>query len=131
MEYLEKPLFNEPIAPYLDWIKMGHKTYEGRLASKAQEWKLHLGKRIKFYDQCNPKSWVLVEVTELLYFKDFGQTFDRLGSRLIPGKSKNEVILLYNELFKLDGEQVNDKYPCLNIIWYNVIAIGFKVIFYQ
>lgn len=97
MEYLEKPIQS----PYLDWIKSGQKTFEGRLKSKIDEWNLKIGMKIKFYDQDNKSLYVIVKVTSLLIFSDFGEAYDNLKDKLIPFKSRDEVIDLYNGLSKI------------------------------
>ncbi|ARF11816.1 hypothetical protein Klosneuvirus_2_252 [Klosneuvirus KNV1] len=114
--------------PYLDWIKSGEKVYEGRLKTKIEEWGLKIGRRIKFYDKENPDSWVLIDVTSLPTFADFGTAYDVLGSELIPHKTKNEVIKLYNDLFHNSDEKINDTEPSQMIKDKGVIAFGMRVI---
>lgn len=113
---------NPPDSPYLDQMKLGTKKYEGRLATKIKEWDLFIGKEMKFVDGNNPNSWILIRVTELLQFNDFGEAFDALGSELIPNKTKTEVVELYANLFcKSESE--------IRII--GVVAIGIEVIDYM
>lgn len=114
--------------PYLDWIKSGEKVYEGRLKTKIQEWGLKVGKRIKLYDKENQDSWVLIEVTSLQTYSDFGVAYDVLGSELIPYKTKKEVIKLYNDLFHNQDEKFSDNEPSQMIKDRGVVAIGMKVI---
>lgn len=120
MEYLEKPIQS----PYLDWIKSGQKTFEGRLKSKIDEWNLKIGMKIKFYDQDNKSLYVIVQVTSLLIFSDFGEAYDNLKDKLIPFKSRDEVIDLYNGLF--DSKMIKD--IGVVCIGFKVVCIGFKII---
>lgn len=119
--------------PYLDQIKSGEKRYEGRLKTKIQEWGLKVGQRIKFYDKENPDSWVLVEVSHLKIFSDFGVAFDELGSSLLSHKTRNEVIQIYNNIYKDEKEDVTKgkDEPTNNIKKNGVVAIGVKVITYR
>lgn len=137
LPFISKPIKNPPSDPYLDWIKFGttenvFKKYEGRLQNKIIEWNLKIGSRIKFYDQDNPESWVLVEVTGLPTFSDFGAAFDALGQELIPERTREQVIALYNGLFHYPDENL-DKLNKENatsrmIREMGVVAIGFSVI---
>ncbi|QKF94837.1 PUA-like superfamily [Fadolivirus algeromassiliense] len=130
--FLSKPIQNPKETPYLDWIKSEEKEFEGRLQTKIGEWGLKKGLRIKFYNQENPDSWVLIEVTDLPTFPDFGAAFDVLGSKLIPGKTREQVVALYNGLFHdpdEDVETLNRKSePSRMIQRHGVVAIGMKVI---
>jgi ASC-1-like (ASCH) protein len=110
-------------------IKSKEKMYEGRLVTKIDEWNLEGGSRIKFYDEDNVESWVLVEVTELLIFDSFGSAFAWLGSKLIPGEtSKDEVIDLYNELFHYPDEELVKGKTSKMILDNGAMAIGFKIV---
>lgn len=121
-----KQIQNPPDKPYLDWIKSGKKVYEGRLQTKIVEWDLFVGKKIKFYE--SDDSWVICLVTALLTYADFGDAYDDLGEALIPGgKTRDEVVLLYNDIF---GD-VDDRYstiPCKLIRDHGAIAIGIRVV---
>lgn len=128
---LFKDIQNSKDTPYLDWIKSGEKTYEGRLKSKIQEWNLKIGQRINFYDKENSESWVLIEVISLPTFPDFGTAYDTLGSQLIPHKTKKEVIKLYNNLFHYTDEEISDTEPSQMIKDKGVVAFGLKVITYR
>lgn len=88
--------------PYLDQIRSGRKTYEGRLASKIDEWGLELGQFIKFYDEHNSDISVVVKVISLTKFPDFGTAFDEFGDKLIPDKTRNEVVQIYNDIYSPD-----------------------------
>jgi len=131
MDFIKKPIKNPKESPYLDWIKYGDKKYEGRLQSKIIDWNLSVGTIIQFYDEENPQSFVVVEITSLPLFDDFGMAFDELGSSLIPNKSRKEVVFLYNELFHYDGEKITENMPSKMIIDQGVVAIGFKIICVQ
>lgn len=156
MDCLMKPILNKCDAPYLEWIKSGIKQYEGRLQSKITDWDLSIDKfekvkfeKVKFekdkfekdkfkenkflilYDQDNPNNWVKCEITELLLFSDFGTAFDNLGDKLIPERSRNDVIHLYNKLFHYPDEypnEFNDGVTSKCIIDNGVVAIGLKII---
>lgn len=125
---LFKSIKNPRESPYLDWIKSGIKIYEGRLETKIQEWNLYVGKYIKFYDEEDPFSYVIVEVTSLPTFDDFGEAYDYLGEALIPGKNRNEVIHLYNSLFHYPDEIIRNNIPSRMIRENRVVAIGIEVI---
>jgi ASC-1-like (ASCH) protein len=127
-DILVKPIKNPADSPYFDWIKSGVKTYEGRLQNKIQEWNLKLGQKIKFYDQDNERSYVIVEVISLKLFFDFGSAFDALGSKLIPYSTREEVIDLYNCLFHYKHEQLQKAITSMMIQDYGVVAIGFRIL---
>lgn len=127
-EILEKPIQNLKENPYLDWIKCGKKKYEGRLKTKINEWDLKVGKKIKFYDQNDPTSFVIVEITSLPIFSDFGAAFDSLGKELIPGRTREEVVELYNGLFHYHDEILEKDKPSKMILNNEIVAIGFKLV---
>lgn len=104
---------------YLDWIKSGKKTYEGRLKIKIGEWGLHIGQYIKFVsnDSYGDNAYVIVQITELLIYPNFGAAFDELGEKLIPDKTREEVVELYDKLYSRDA-----------INHFGVVAIGIKVV---
>lgn len=118
---------NQNENPYLDWIKSGTKTYEGRTLNKIKDWGLFVGKQIKFFDKKNIDSYVICEVTELLHFDDFGQAFDALGEKLIPNRTRNEVIRLYNGFYE-PNNKYEDGITSDFIKGLKVVAIGVKVI---
>jgi ASC-1-like (ASCH) protein len=125
---LRKPIQNRVNTPYLDRIKYGDKQFEGRLLTKFKEWKLMIGKQMIFYDQDHHDSWVLIKITSLLIFPDFGVAFDTLGSKLIPGKNKSEVITIYNDLFHYDIEKIIQGETSKMINDIGVVAIGFDIL---
>jgi ASC-1-like (ASCH) protein len=100
--------------PCFEWIILNEKRYEGRLATKIKDWNLYIGKRIKFFtdDGC----YAIVEVTSLLTFTDFGSAFDELGSALIPERTREQVVEMYNEFFSEE-----------TIRQVGVVAIGFTL----
>lgn len=73
---------------------------------------------------------VTVIITELLLFEVFGQAYDVLGDKLIPGSNRNEVITLYNNLFHYQGEDVTilNNNTSRMISEQGVVAIGIRVI---
>jgi hypothetical protein len=125
---IEKPIQNPKESPYLDWIKSGIKKFEGRLKSKIREWNLEIRKEIKFYDQDNPNSFVIVRITSLKVFSDFGVAFDALGDDLIPGRTREEVIELYNRLNHYPNEVLITGIPSRMIQENGVVTIGFEII---
>ena len=134
MSFIQKPIQNPEDNPYLDWIKSGEKQFEGRLKTKISEWKLDVGKEIKFFDQSNENSWVLCKITSLYIFSDFGTAFDELGSTLIPGKTRDEVIKLYNDLFHYSDEiieEIKEGDSSKMIQTNGVVAIGVEIISYE
>ncbi len=129
MSYIRKEIQNPVESPYLDWIKMGNKIYEGRLKIKISKWCLSVGSRIQFYDKKNQDSYVLCEITSLKIFNDFGEAFDLLGEELIPNNTREQVIKLYNELFHYDDEIIENIVDSSRMIIDNgVVAIGLKVL---
>lgn len=125
-----KSIKNKPDNCYFDWIKDGSKTYEGRLKYKRDEteWNLYIGKKMYFYDEDNSDDMILIEITELLIFKNFEEAFDVLGSNLIPNRSKREIINMYNDLFHYEYEELYDGISSKMINDEEVVAIGFKII---
>ena len=118
MEFVDKHSIQNPSnSPFLDWIKNKDKMYEGRLKIKIKEWNLCIGKEIIFFDQLNPDSWAWVRVTSLHTFGDFGEAFDVLGSKLIPDRTRDQVVGLYDGLF---GE--------VAIKAHGVVVIGFELV---
>lgn len=126
----QKSIKNFPNAPYLDWIKSGEKQYEGRLKSKINEWNLRVGRCIKFFDKDNTDSWVFSEIISLQTYTDFGTAFDTLGSKLIPGKTRDEVVKLYNSLYHYHNENIDElaNSPSKMITDNGVVIIGLRVI---
>src|SRR3989344_9362955 len=126
---LSKPISNNPW-PCLRWIQQEEKTFEGRLRPKVIEWGLSVGTIMHFFDLTDPHSWVICRVTTLLEFKDFGEAFDALGSSLIPGHTKEEVIRLYNIFQKAEDEDLDilGSTPCRAIRENGVVAIGILVL---
>lgn len=125
---LEKPIQNPKETPYLDWIKSGKKKFEGRLMMKIKEWNLEIGKKIKFYDQDDKTSFVIVEVTGLPIFTSFETAFDALGETLIPERTREEVIEMYNNLFHYPDEILEPGKSSKMILDNGVVAIGFNLI---
>jgi len=127
---LSKPIKNKSDQCYFDWIKIGHKEYEGRLKNKIDEteWNLYVGKRMYFYDEDYPEDMLLVEIIELPTFNDFAEAFDVLGSKLIPDRSRRNVINMYNDLFHYDDEELFDGVTSKMIRDIGVVAIKFKII---
>lgn len=129
-----KPIQNKSDAQYLRWIMEGIKKYEGRLKTKISEteWGLFIGKEIKFFDMDYPDRWVIIKVSELLIFSNFGEAFDALGEKLIPYRTKNEVIDMYNKLFHYPDESLDilsENHMSSKMIMDNgVVAIGLSII---
>ena len=126
-QFLAKPIQNPTQSPYLDWIKSGKKRFEGRLRPKILEWKLSIGKQMVFFDPKQPDSWVLVKITQLLTYPDFGIAFDHLGSQLIPDRTRQQVVDLYNQLFHYPDEHFVENYPSQMIQDQGVVTIGFEI----
>lgn len=82
--------------PWLKYIQEGTKTYEGRLYREGWE-EIRLLDELTLY---NEDLEVRVLVTGLLYFNDFGEAFQELGEKLIPGcKSSAEASELYFQYY--------------------------------
>lgn len=108
--------------PYLNILRSREKKYEGRLASKIDEWNLEVGQLIKFYDPADPEIYTIA----LLKFPDFGAAYDQLGQRLLPGKTRAAVIELYNNIYHYPDEIVNSENSSKLIQDVGVVAIGFN-----
>lgn len=128
---LAKSIQNHPDAPCLDWLKSEVKVYEGRLFTKIKEWNLFVGKRMKFFDQDNAGSYIICEITGLLEFRDFATAFDTLGDKLVPGKTKSEVIDMYNKFFRHSTEILVPEITSKMILDAGVVAIGLKILYMQ
>ena len=125
---LSKPVRNSGWEKYYDWMKSGQKTYEGRLYSKIEEWDLYVGKIMYFYDQDFPDNKILVKIRSLPIYCNFDEAFYDLGFRLIPNRTKREVINMYNELFHYNDEKLLDGVTSKMINDHGVVAIGFIII---
>lgn len=98
--------------PWLDWIDVGLKKYEGRL--NREKWALmQVGDLIEFVDQNGKR--VLTYITNLKYYRDFVKAYDDLGSLLVPKENITsiEVAELYSKYFADSDIQK-----------YGVVAIG-------
>lgn len=124
---LVKSINNPADTPYLDWIKSGIKTFEGRLKTRVVDWDLHTGRIIKFVDTNDASSYAIVYVTHWHTFTDFGAAFDSLGESLIPFHDRTQVIAMYNKIFEPENTHV-DNVTCDTILRDGVAAIGFKLI---
>jgi len=69
---------------WLDEILSGRKVYEGRLATKIQEWDLDVGKQLIFYDDYE----IRVEVTDLKFYPNFVEAYHNLKSKLVPSEGQ-------------------------------------------
>lgn len=110
-----RQISNPAETPWLDWIESGIKTYEGRLNKEIWS-KLRVGDHIVFQTVDETKE-VEIIVTELRYYKDFGEAFNELGSKLVPIKDANvdDVKKLYNQFFTDD-----------DVAKYGVVAVGIR-----
>lgn len=114
---ISKHIANEQPYQWLDWIESGIKKFEGRL--NKGDWKdLKVGDKLSLFDD-NQKT-VIVEVTELRYFKDFVEAFNNLGKSLVPidNIQKEKVFEIYNKYFSTSDVQK-----------YGVVAVGIKPIY--
>lgn len=59
---------------YLDLIKTGHKTVEGRINSGGFS-NLQIGSKVKFFEGRNPKNFVVCEILEVNLFCRFQYLF--------------------------------------------------------
>lgn len=103
--------------PWLEWIASGSKTYEGRL--KRGLWgELSPGDKLMFH---SAQRRVLVEVTEILPFPDFGAAYASLKDKLIPAaagvRTEEQARQTYRQWF-LDGE----------VREFGVVAVGVKAL---
>ncbi len=69
---------------YLEFIKNGSKTVEGRIASATFR-NMKVGETIKFFDPKNPKNYVIVEVTHNNRYRTFRDMLQKEGvQNMIP-----------------------------------------------
>jgi ASC-1-like (ASCH) protein len=99
---------------YVEAISRGEKIYEGRLASKIIDWGLKIATAIQFYSTEDDHeerpiiSTVDTVVVGWRLYDDFGQAFDALGERLLPGiVFRDEAIRLYNTIYHDADEDVS------------------------
>lgn len=113
-------------------IKEGKKVYEGRLFDKKQEWQLEKGKRMYFYDKEYPECSIMIEVTTCEKFSDFGTMYDKLKEKLLPNKSKEEAINIYNNIYHYPDENVEElnskHHTSQKIKDIGALAIGFVLV---
>lgn len=117
---LTKDIQNPANTPFFDWVKAGRKTYEGRLGDKIKIWNLNIGGIIKFYEKGNIDNWVIVKITNLFTFKDFGMAYDFLGVQLMPELTREQVVEVYKEVFKNSLGTLKK---------HGVVAIGIEILY--
>lgn len=111
MKYLVN-IQNPTDTPWLDWIDIGLKKYEGRL--NREKWAMmRVGDLIEFVDPNNKR--VLTCITDLKYYRDFEQAYDDLGSLLVPKETVTSMEV---------GELYSQYFTETDIKKYGVIAIG-------
>ena len=111
-----KNIKNERNTPWLDWIRSGIKTYEGRLYK--DDWiNMNIGDIIIFTDGIR---LVKVKILCFRFFEDFESAFDMLGTRLVPigNCTREQVGIFYSNYFT---KQDINKYGvvCVNLIVIN------------
>jgi ASC-1-like (ASCH) protein len=92
-----KKISNTPEMPWLDLLKSGVKTVEGRIRDPESLWsKIEIGEIINFYTDTN-QDGANFQVRGLVYASDFDELDSLIGDKLIPsmirkdGKSANEI----------------------------------------
>ena len=120
----EKSIQNPPETPWLDWIKMGFKKFEGRVFFK--DWsKMKINDIIKF---THGEKKVEVIIVELKYYPNFVEAYQELDNQLVPGK----INLLTNVIENISEEDVKNMYLQYfmedDIKNYGVVAVGIKPI---
>lgn len=102
--------------PWLEYIKKGTKTYEGRL--NVSPWSdLKPKDKIIFFSD---KNELIVEITEILKFKSFGKAWHQLREKLIPAE--------FNIKTEKEADNLYGAFYINSIINKEVLAIGIKVI---
>ncbi len=84
---------------YLDFIKDGSKTVEGRIGSGAFR-NMKVGETIKFFDPKNPNNFVIVEVTQNNHYKTFRDMLVGEGvDKMLPDtKTVDEGVKIYERI---------------------------------
>lgn len=84
---------------YIELIKSGEKTTEGRINSGGLK-RLNEGDLVKFFDGKEPEFNVLCEITGIGRYKGFREMLEKEGfTTMIPdAKSINEAVNIYNRI---------------------------------
>jgi len=84
---------------YIDLIKAGQKTVEGRINSGGFT-KLLVGSKVKFFEGKNPKNFVICEITELNRYNTFREMLESEGvENMLPNiRSLEQGVRVYEEI---------------------------------
>ena len=96
-------------------IKKKTQLYLGVSGDKIDEWHIFKGKILVFVDKSKPTDWVIVRITSLKLFDDFGKMYDIYGELMLPNKTKRNAVDMYCSM-----------YP--NLKYHGALAIGFEII---
>jgi len=99
---------------YFDLIKTGKKTVEGRINSGSFQ-NLRVGSKIKFFEQNDPRNFLICEVIEINSYSSFREMLESEGvENMLPStKSLEQGVKVYEQIpgFKKRCE----KYGCLGL----------------
>ncbi len=114
-----KEVQNSEPQPWLDWIEVGAKKYEGRIFRGSWN-KIKVGDILNLYGGTKT---VKTRVTAIKRYKTFAEAYIALGSELvpIPNATVSEVAAFYAGLFKTDADVAD-------IEEFGVVAVGVQVI---
>lgn len=84
---------------YIDLIKAGQKTIEGRINSGEFQ-KLKIGNKVKFYEAKNPKNYVICEIIGINSYSNFREMLENEGvENMLPGITDlNEGVQIYEKI---------------------------------
>jgi len=84
---------------YIDLIKSGKKTVEGRINSGGFK-NFKVGDRVKFFDGKHPDYYVICEIVGIGRYMGFRQMLEAEGvTKMIPeAESLNEAVSIYNRI---------------------------------
>ena len=95
--YWRKNISNPDVTPWLDWLSMGIKRYEGRL--NKEDWaKMAVGDTLCLY---STESEAEFEICEIKNYTTFAEAFEDLGELIVPGvdQTTSTVTDLYSKYF--------------------------------
>lgn len=99
-----RSISNHPVPCFDELFVTKRKKFEGRSGSKRLEWKLAEQPVIKFYDKDNPTRYAICKTVGFILYTDPGQAFDYLGSNLMPGRTREQVVEFYYKTLQLEED---------------------------
>ena len=90
-----RSIANYPLRCYDELFVTKRKKYEGRVATKINEWHLEEKPIIMFWEKDNPSRSTLCRVSDFKFYPGPSEAFDDLGDQLLPGLSRDEMVEFY------------------------------------